>query len=280
MQNFLASTDVTIEIPLTDRSGTQLTVASIAYRVLDQDGNELVASAPLSAYNAGDATASVTVPGASNGITPPDDTAVRQIELTCTLDTSNTTQLLGIYGLYAGGDVLVEGLNSIQTLARAEMTALSMTNLPGWAAASEDDKIRALKEAKVRLYKLSYRPYIGIIGQDNEQYVPDGGVFTSMAVSGDPRYIAASLELITPAQFKNLPERFKTALRYAQIAEAESILFADPNEAMRMAGVTMDRVGDSEQQFRPVRPLTLMVGRRAMTYLAGFLVTTLRITRR
>lgn len=291
MDIYLAGTAVTLSVPLQDRSGNALDVASVEYRVIDQAGGEKVARTALSDFTPGDTEAMVSVPADVNQIAGiPENIGYNQIdqfnpreartvELFLIDAAGNTTILAKSYALEPS-DVLIVGLNSFQTLTQADLLSLEIPNVSGWAAASEHEKITALIEARVRICQLRFT-LIGSninFGQDNLNYVPEGSWPTPYAGPGMFMF-NGNLALMTPANFVRLPPRFKTALSKAQVAEADAILGGDPVETRRQEGMILESIGESKQMFRSAKPLDLPVSRRALKYLSPFVTFSKHIGR-
>src|SRR5665647_757932 len=132
MEIYLTGTDVNQSIPLQDRNGNVLDVASINYRVVDMNGVELVAQTQLASFTHSDPIATVFVPAVANTIVEvPADASItsrqidtfntreiRTVELSCLLASGNTVMLKGSYGL-EHSDPLRIGINSFQALPQA-----------------------------------------------------------------------------------------------------------------------------------------------------------------
>lgn len=261
MNVFLAGTDVTLSLPLLDSDGNALAVETIEFRVTDEAGAEVLPRAALVEFIAESATVEIPVLAVNNTLGEGVTRGARFIELFCIVG-GNTVVLNGGY-VIQNVDRLAVGVNSFQTYPMAIYTATDMANLPGWDAASDDARRAALMEARHHINQLSFNALTSGNGwgQDNLNYVAEGTRDGFMTDS-------ASLDSLTPAQFMQLPERFRKALCLAQIAEADVILGGDPIEKKRLEGLVADMVGESKQMFRPKTPLRLPVSRRALGYLS------------
>lgn len=281
MDAFLEGTDVTLSIPLTDLSGNALDVQTVEYQVYDNAGVELIPRTALEEFAPGAETAEVPVPAAMNVIPVGETRALRIVKLFCTVgDAANTVLLVGNYAI-ENGDPLQIGVNSFQTYAQADFVALDIPNLPGWSAAGVRERVAALIEARLHIVQLNFTQLNSNVvwGQDSLNFVPEGTITTPYASRGLFLF-NGSLELLTPEQFKKLPDRFVQALCRAQVAEADTILNgADAIEKKRIDGMTSDAVGESKQSFRASTPLRLPVSRRALGYLSYFVGFTKRIGR-
>lgn len=279
MQAFSAGTDVTLSVPLTDRSGNVLNVSAVLVRVTDQDGGELLPQTALDGFTAGDEEAVVTVPAAKNALETGKSRALRVIELALTVGT-NTTHRTARYAIEAV-DPLVVGVNSFQTYPQADFIALSIPNLAGWSAAADAERINALIEARMRIVRLNFTMLNdnGQWGQNSLNYVPEGSYKTRYIGAAGMFLFNGDLDQLDATQFMGLPERFKFALRQAQVAEADAVLGGDPMAQKRQDGLISDAVGESRQAFRLTKPLELPVSRRALGYLSAFVSLNKRISR-
>ncbi|MFT4064278.1 hypothetical protein [Paraburkholderia sp.] len=286
MQVFLAGTNVQCVIPLADRSGAPLNAQSVRYRIVDQANAELQPLTPLDDFVAGAADVQITVPASLNalGATPTEHTIPtregRIVELYLTLSDGNETSQTFIYAIEPV-DVLVTGLNSFQSYAQAQITAIDIPNTPAWDCATDEDRYAAMIEARWHLCKLSYYLLNCNLnfGQDSLNFVPEG-VYQSKYVATDSLFMFdGNLELLNADQFNALPERFKGALRKAQVAEADAILSQDVVASKREQGITSDAVGTTRQTFRSTKPLDMPCSKRAMSYLSYFLTNSKRLAR-
>ncbi len=275
---YLSGTDVSVVIPFADQAGNQLAVTSAKYRVTNQAGVEL--TPPTDATLETDA-ASVTVqiPAAKNTVAVGATREIRNVELYCVVG-GNTVILSQAYALTSTAP-LQTGLNSFQTYSEALLTALDIPALEAWDGASEDQRIAALIDARERIVQLNFNLLNSNVnfGQDSLQYVPEGQYQSSYVARNSLFIFNGNLAILTPQQFMTLPERFKTALRKAQVAEADRILGGDPYDEKRQSGLVMEQVGESRQMFRAGKALTLPVCRRALGYLSYYVTFNKRIGR-
>ncbi|WKZ86338.1 hypothetical protein N5B55_05130 [Ralstonia pickettii] len=279
MDAFLAGTPVEVVIPLQDRSGNQLDVTTVDYRVVDHAGVELVPRTPLDSFVAGTDEAVITVPAELNVLPVGQARAVRNVELFCTV--GGNTVMVGMLFAIEAAETLMVGVNTYQTLAQAQLTSMDVPNIPAWESADERDKAQALVEARAHINQLSFTLLMSNInfGQDSLNYVPEGTFFSKYAATNGMFMFDGNLELLNPTQFAALPERFKAALRKAQVVEADAILARDPIAEGRRAGLVLESIGESKQMFRSAKPLELPVCKRALGYLSYFVTFGKRIGR-
>ena len=276
---FLNNTDVVLTIDLVDASGNALNVNSVAYRVVDQDGTELVAQGPLSGFTAGDAQATVTVSAVKNQLGAGNVREVRTVELLCATD-AGTVGLVKSYGIEALDPLKVPD-NSFMTYPMAEMMAMSIPNLAAYNAASEQEKIAALMDAREHICQLNF----GLLNsnanfsQDQLSYVPEGEFQSSYVARNSLFLFNGNLALLNQTQFNTLPEKFKRALRQAQVVEANAILGGEADDNKRAAGIVEEAIGETRVKYGQGAALRLPVCRRALGYLSYYVTFAKRIGR-
>jgi hypothetical protein len=280
MATFVAAgTDVTLTLPLVDSSGNQLTVSAISYRVTDEGGSEIVAKTALAGFVSGNADAVITVPAAFNALPAGKTRALRNIELSLTID-GNTVFKHASYVIELP-DPLVVGVNSFTSLPGAVFAAASIPNLAAWDAASDEQRIAALIDARAHIVQLSFAQLSSNVnwGQDSLNFIPEGAYDTNYVGNSNLFMFSGNLDLLRPDQFAQLPSRFVDALVKAQVAEADYILGGNDIEKKRQDGLIQDNIGESRQMFRNGKPLQLPVCRRALAYLSYFVTFSKRIGR-
>lgn len=265
MEIFRANSDVTLVVPLVDANGNTYNVSAISYRVVNQDELEIVAPVSLATFSTGSTEAVITVPTASNQLVAGNVRELRNIELYLTEDT-NAITIRYPYVIEAS-EVLIVGGNSFQTYAQSLLTALEISDIPGWNDASEQDRITALMDARLHINQLNFGLLTDYFDQSN------------IAPFGDMRFLNGTLELIDPAQYVALPERLKKKLRLAQVVEADAILGGDPIKEQREAGLMSSSIGEVSQMYRSGKPLMLPVCKRALSYLSYYITFAKRIGR-
>lgn len=276
---YLTNTEVIVTIDLTDGAGNAISPNTAQYRVLDQDGVELVASTSVVGFIAGDSQATVTVPANKNVVGVGRTREIRSVEIICVSD-DFTVSVGKVYAIELA-EPLVAGLNSCQSYTQAQLTALDMPSLTAWNAASEVDRVAALIDAREHIVQLNFNLLNSNVnfGQDSLQYVPEGQYESSYVARNSLFIFNGNLAILTPEQFSKLPERFKKALRQAQVAEAEHILSGSGVDVRRQSGLIEESIGESTQKFRDSKPVDLPVCRRALGYLSYFVTFNKRIGR-
>lgn len=277
---YLNNTDVTLAIALVDSAGNDLTVNEVEYRVVDQDGDELVERTMLEEFLAGDVQVSVLVEAAQNLITDDRTREIRTVELYCVTD-AGTILLTKSYAIEVA-DPLVVGINSFQSFPQAELTSLDIPNVAAWHAASDQEKIQALMDAREHIVQLNFNLLNSNVnfGQDQLAYVPEGQFQSSYVARNSLFIFNGNLAILNTTQFNALPEKFKAQLRKAQIAEANYILGGSPEDELRQSGVVEEKVGESARKYRDRGvALRLPVCRRALNYLSYYVTFAKRIGR-
>jgi hypothetical protein len=279
MDIFLAGTAVNAVAPLVDRNGSALTVTALGYRIVDQNNTEIVPRTNLAGFVSGSATATITVLAINNNIAVGAIREIRNIELFCTVG-GNLVMLNKAYVLEPV-DPLQIGVNSFQNYAQSQMTAMDIPNTPSWDAATDNDRIAALIDARSHIIQLNFYLLNSNInfGQDNLNYIPQG-VYVSNYVTTNGLFIFnGNLGLLDATQYAQLPARLKTALNMAQVAEADHILGGDVLGQKRRDGIMLESIGEVKQMYRAAKPLDLPVSRRALGYLSYFVTFTKKLAR-
>lgn len=280
LEVYLGGTEVALTIDLADNAGNALTVNAVDYRVVNQDSVELIARTAVDSFAAGDASVTLTIAANLNEVASGNTREIRTVDLYCTLE-GGTTVLTRSYAVEVT-DPLQVGINSFQSFPQAQLTALDIPNIAAFSAASDQEKIQALMDAREHIVQLNFNLLNSNVnfGQDQLAYVPEGQFQSSYVARNSLFIFNGNLGILNATQYAQLPERFKRALRQAQIVEANAILGGDQTDAMRTAGIVEDKIGESSQKFRDRGvPLRLPVCRRALGYLSYFVTFSKRIGR-
>jgi hypothetical protein len=268
MNQYLAGTSVNLPIEFNDDDGNPLQVTEVSYRIIDQNGQE---SVPRTSLALEDTTLSIA--SQHNQITPLDIDAltmeslghvaineVRTVEFDIVLADGNTIGHDISYILYPR-ERLIVGLNSFQTQSQAMLTASATHDVEVFTSSTPAQRVAGLIEARDRICQLSFVDMT--LGQ-------------SYFGSGEQ----IKLNELTPRQFNALSERFKAALRKAQIAEANVVLGGgDVIEQMRQQGLTSQTIGETHETYRNATPLNMLVSKVTMRCLSDFLANGKKITR-
>jgi hypothetical protein len=279
MEAYLAGTAVNLTVPLQDSDGNALNVASLSYRVVDQNEVEKVAITALTPFVAAAIVAVIPILAGVNTIAAIplnseitsdnldslNTREIRVVELRCLLASGNTVLVKASYAVESA-DTLLAGINSFQSLPQAELTAMNIPAIPGWVAASDREKVAAMIAARHNINKLRFAIEWG---QGNINY---GTGLLGHFNTGD-------LSQFTPVEYDALPARLKAALRLAQVAESDALLGGDPVDVRRREGLLLESIGEVKQMFRSGKPIDLPVSKRALRYLSAFVSLSRRIGR-
>jgi len=245
MNLYLHATDVSLSISLQGIAATAVT-----YRVLDAAGVELLAES-ATGFVAGDTEVAIAVPVALNTLPAGTYTDLRKVELKV-VAADGTRTISELYAIETP-DVLVEGVNSYQNYETAELGAMFTQPLEAWGMNDKFARISAMIEARDRIGRLSF-----------------------VEVEA---YDAFSINELTPAQFQSLSAALRTALRKAQIVEADFVLGGSAIDHKRDQGLMSETIGESSNMFRPGKPLELPVSKRTARMLMGHITYALKIGR-
>lgn len=282
------NTDVSVTIPFVDMNGVSLSAANmqLSYQVLDSLENVILSATALPTPSATDTNVRITIAAIYNVLQGPQPNLsegviegnavlqvadIREIQLTMvTLDGTYVAKTQ--YFVRATDAQLVLLQNSFQTYNLSLLTADGIPNLNGWLTSTEAQRIQALQEAYRRLTRLGYfvrwprdpdaQNYLNWFSSRNEIIIP-----RLWAVMKTDRW------------YNYYPEQFRQSMRNAQIVEADDVLTNDVFAARRAAGVLVEKIGESDIEFRDRAPLKMGLGRRACEYLQGYLDMKLTIRR-
>jgi hypothetical protein len=140
------------------------------------------------------------------------------------------------------------------------MIAREIPNIPGWEGAADRDRLTALLDAYDRLTRIGFRIPRRFLGDWQSRIE-----WTSEEFIPPLRWSEMTLQ-----RFNDYHPRFKTALRKAQVCEADVILGGDVIADRRRAGLLSESIGESSMMFRSGKPLNLGISHRSLEYLSGF----------
>lgn len=269
MKTYLAGTSVQLAVNFTDVDGNPLTVMAATYRIADDNSTEIQASTSF------DPTQNMLVIASElnqigaldvNTLTAEQIDEVRLheariVEFELTLEDGNIYPYDIVYTLVPR-ERLVVGFNSFQTLRQAYLSAMSVPNTALWSTASEDDRVAAMIEARLRICSFRFRDVT--LGQS---YLGEGQVIYD-------------LSRLSPKEFLSLTARFRKALCLAQIAEAEEILGGgDQANLLRRNGLISQTIGETQEVYRSGKPTDMQVSKVALRYLSSYISLSQRIGR-
>lgn len=273
--------DVTLSINVLDASGQPYTEPCNAeYKVLDSEDKELTAGQAEGVVN----TLSVLVEAKFNEVASGNVKDFRRVRVKFTKPDDGA--------LVSGQDViffirseapLVVGENSFVSYNNYLIIAQTTPHLDYCETASEDEAVVALLEAHDRLLRLRYRLPVNYYRQENIGYVSEVA-WRPRAITDDDPFgwdsYRFSLDEVTPEEFAKLPEKFRKALAKAQVIEANAVLEpTDSIEEKRRKGMILETINEVKQMFSSTMPVNTKLTRGAMSVLAPYLDTTVRVRR-
>lgn len=259
MNVYLAGSASTVTLALKDLNGTALVPTGLTYRIVDGDGDELVAATPLTVVP-GDTEVSVSVSAITNTLAAGSAVEARTLHLTVV--TASGTVALEDSWLIRASSLLNVPNTSFQTWAQVQAELLQMPTQLNFSGAARDQQEGALLEAYLRLSRFSYEV---IEGYDSFEQITWPG--EGKAYSIDPTdWIDMTMD-----DFLVYPPSFRQALRRAQIAEADDVLSAaSPNDRRRL-GLMSESIGESSMMFRTSKPVDLGASQNALRYLSRYI---------
>lgn len=257
METYLDGQSVTLAIPLSDEGGEHISATSVEKRIVDQSGTELVVKTVLAGFTSGDAQAIVAIPASVNSLNSASGLKreLRIVELYLTTD-SGVTKISHEYVIEAAS-VLELGVNSFQTYHEGVLLSLDIPNLQDFGDASRQSRISALIAAWRSIGRLHLRHV-----DDNDMT----RLITPWAESGN-------VTELTAEQFELLPSKMKSAIRRAQIIEANHLLGrASEANTLREQGVIAATVGESSQYYMQSKPYDGICGKDTLRELSKYIV--------
>lgn len=248
MKTYGDGSDVEMIIPFLTERGDAFVPNSLSYRVLDQSGAELVASAVI-AYG-GEEEAVITVDSVSNTLGADETRLMRVVELSAVTDEG----IVVVEGRYVIESVTYIGVgdNSFQTYNEALLIELDLIGVDSWAESPIHKKKAAMIEAYTNITKLAFR----LQGSQDRLFAGTRDV---------------AMRDLSASEIAALDADMLLAVRKAQVVEADVILGGDPIADKRKTGLMSETIGESSNMFRPGKPLVMPVSDRALRYLSPFI---------
>lgn len=269
MNTYIDGTAIQLEIDLVNSQGIPVDATAVEYSITDGKNVEKLARQPLSGFVAG-STATIAISSLVNTMTAigdlnNEDTVVqmrepRVIYLYLTTDEGAIVQQ-EIYGLERQ-DILIEGYNSMQSYPEALMNAMNFVGLDGWNNASKAERVSAMLAAGSRIRNIVFRFDADDMNRVSYNLAP-----------------AARLRDIGKAEYLNLDGKFKEDVTFAQIMEANAILDTDETLEYIQDGVTSVRIGETEQTFKQVKPISEPLCKEAMKFVRPYIKSIMTISR-
>jgi hypothetical protein len=254
-------TKATVSVPYPIADGAVISPTVVRYTVTDEVGGQIVASTTIALPSS--PTATIIIPGASNLVPDAVIRAMRVVTVTFVTASGDYTAVAR-YAVQKAS-LLIPMTNSFQTLDQALLTRLDLPPLDGWDVAEEAQQIPAMVTAHDRMCRLTYRYRLS---QDAVAYE-----------ATDPYWSVINIRERTTQDLASWPEDFRTALRRAQLYEADQILKGDPVGEKRRLGIVSESIGEAKMFFNARPPLRLALCEQAIDILSPHLLTSRRIGR-
>ncbi|AMB48267.1 hypothetical protein [Methylobacterium sp. AMS5] len=265
MRNIPAGEAYIVLVPLENGSGEKISPTGITYTVVDDEGR--VVLDPVFVSEIPENEIAIEIPAAANTLPAGLAMAARTLEIE--FDTARGTVRKDETWLVRAALQLQPLKNSFQSLAGAELTAAQMVKLDAFARATKETKQSALLEAYQRLTRLGY-----FVREDAEE---EG--WRDRIVGCSWRVTPREFPVMTEERWAEFPDRFKKALRRAQVVEANAILMPGQPSDFRRQGLLSRTVGESSAMFRSGAPLDLGIARETLDQLNGYVELRMVTTR-
>jgi hypothetical protein len=268
MDTYVAGSDVIVSIFVTDVDGNAIVPTALAVSVKDEDDNILVPETSISSFNPSDSQYDYTVLATHNVITKADGGRVVTLKIT----TASGVFYSNVFYILRSVDKLLVPINSFASELKLRLVASKVPNLDEWNMATEDEKYLALVSAHRKLDNFRFK--MGRYASDLSRIINWPGEKVSEIIIS-----RGSLSRMTKESFMELPERFREALVYGQIVEANSILKGDQSDELGVSGLLSRTVGESSMMFRSIKPVNYGLSKDTLVYLAEFLDSSIGIGR-
>jgi hypothetical protein len=265
MDTFLAGQPLTITVALIDGNGSTITDSLTAtFRVVDEEGQEILASAPLDVV-AGAGLVEVAVPAQANQVTPGVTRGYRRVEVTVAGADGNQTLNFEEY-LIEPAQGLIVMTNSFMTYPAAALAAAEIGSISAFQEASRRDRIAALTQAYQNIVRLRFRVTDGYrsMNQRRIYWNADGYV---------------DLRQMSEEDFLTLHPPFLQDLRAAQVLEANETLDQFSVQRKRSSGLLSETIGESSMMFQTGKVLNAGLARRSIEVLRPYLVWEMGVAR-
>jgi len=260
MNVYLSNAAVSITVPYQDSLGNAVTPTAVSYRVLDGQGQEVIASTLHSGFTPGDTEITIEVDASNNLLDVGELRDLRVVEVIMT--TANGEVINSGSYLIEATDTLEVMTNTFQSFGSAVLVAMEIAGIDAWSVAAERSQKTALINAFHAISNLSF-------------YVTSGDAQDRLSSSVEIRDIKS----LTAEELAALPEDFLVALKRAQIIEANAQLGGDPIGDKRRDGLMSETVGESSNMYRPGKPLLLPVSDDTMRALSRYVSNARRLGR-
>lgn len=264
MNTFSPSTDVVLKFDMFDEETMEpVDPVSATFDLFDDEGDKLIDQDSVT-VTGGEDSLSVTIGSTYNSMTETEGarTAVLYVMTAAGEVTFQKTYLLARFSF------LQVPSESGMTLPQSEILSSKMAQsvLEVWDDAEPKRKSAGLREAWSRLSRIPYLPYKAF--DDVPSTAPDKIIEGNFSIAS-----------LTKAEWDELPQEFRNALKRAQIIEAAVILDGDPTWDRRQDGLISKTVGESSEMFASKKAAFSTVSPKAYREISGYIRRTVRIGR-
>jgi len=260
-------------LPLVDVDGSTIVGVSASWELFDEQGVSITAGV-VTDFDA--SAGSVTFEIDAEHLTLADGEVSSGRELVVFVVTAEDDQLeVRDYFLVTSRTPLSIMENSFVSYTEALRYRAEFASLEGWDAAPRDRQMAAMAEAYRRLCRVSFKvPGANLDGTNTDKANygtgTDEGWFWGSRVR---------ISTMTPTQFNALPATFRTAIKRAQLAEANVLLGGDPVGKKRDQGIVSETTGESSMFFQSKPYLNLPVSRQAYEEIKRYVFLKVGVTR-
>lgn len=255
---------VIVEIPLTDLNGDPLTDILDITGTLHDAEDRIVEDAIPVPFMSGDSQVELTIHGSLNRLDPREVKSARVLRVA--IETTQGT-IRKSFSYLIVGDVRLEMMvNSFMSEEMVDLMVGDMTSLSGWTSAPTEQRISALVEAYNKVTRIPLRFF---------ERDEDGRQLRT----ADHIILPHMWSAITPAKFLTYPDDFKSALRRAQITEANELLQGDGLMRRHRGGVVSETIGESSVTLKPGSVIDYGMSSQTMNCLRGFVYSVVKIAR-
>lgn len=265
MRNYPAETPVAFNVPMQDVGGTPLVATGYSYAVMNEMGVEIIPTTAVSVTGSPTSIA-LLIPADKNELAVDKTAGLRTIRSQITTANGVYTRL-DRYTLTAEARLEVPR-NSFQTYEEALVEATNVPNLT-WGSMSDYDRQLGLMAAHERLIRNGYR-----VREPSEV-----DRFRYLDYTSGWSIKPHNWPVMTYEEWMIFPEDFRTAMRRAQIVEANVILSVDKIADRRRLGLLSETIGESSMMFRSGKPIDMGLSNMTMAYLSRYIDMRVTVTR-
>lgn len=256
-RQFTAGKPAKISIVLVDDMDTAVVASAVTWTLFNEVGEEL-ATGTASNFTAEDPAAVVELTVEQTSTEVP--AAAREIVLQC--ETADGAVEVREAFLFVSSAPLKVCVNSFQTPTEAVLTRAEIARLEAYDAASKMQRTAAMIEAYRRILRVSVQ-------------IPQA--FDINNIAWCQRRVP--LARLTESDFRRLPQGFLTAIRRAQLVEANSLLAVNTVEQKRREGVVSETIGEASMFLSSKPYLNLPISRATYEELKAFVVLVIEVAR-